>query len=84
METTDKKIILVPWDFSEKAEYALEHAINLGKNLNTDVGLLHIVKKEKEVEDATGKLNITVEETRKKYGVKAIPLVKVGNIFTTI
>lgn len=84
METTTKKIIMVPWDFSEKAEFALEHAIKLSKHLNTEVELIHIVKKDKEVEDATKKLNQTIEETQKKFGVKPLPLVKVGTIFTTI
>jgi len=84
METTTKKIIMVPWDFSEKAEYALEHAISLSKILNTDVELIHIVKKDKEVGDATKRLNQTIEETHKKFGIKPLPLVKVGNIFTTI
>jgi nucleotide-binding universal stress UspA family protein len=84
MEKTNKKIIMVPWDFSEKAEFALEHAIQLGKILDTDVELIHIVKKDKEVEDATKRLNQTIEETQKKFGVKPLPLIEVGNIFTTI
>lgn len=84
METTAKKIIMVPWDFSEKAEFALEHAIRLSKILSTDVELIHIVKKEKELEDATNRLNQIIEETDKKHGVKPISLIKVGNIFTTI
>jgi len=84
METTAKKTIMVTWDFTEKAEYALEHAIQLSKRLETDVELIHIVSKEKEVEEATQRLNAVVEETRKKYQVKPLILVKVGNIFTTI
>lgn len=84
MEKTAKKIIMVPWDFSEKAEFALEHAIQLSKILDTDVELIHIVKKEKEIEDATKRLNQTIEETGKKTGIKPLSLVIVGNIFTTI
>jgi hypothetical protein len=84
METTAKKTIMVPWDFTDKAEFALEHAIKLGKLLETDVELIHIVKKDKEIEEATKKLNVVVEETRKKFQVKPLILVKVGNIFSTI
>ncbi len=84
METTAKKTIMVTWDFTEKADFALEHAIQLSKRLETDVELVHIVNKEKEVEEATQKLNAVVEEARKKYQVKPLILVKVGNIFTTI
>ncbi len=84
METAAKKTIMVTWDFTDKSQFALEHAIQLGKLLNKDVELIHIVKKEKEIEEATKKLNDVVEETRKKFQVKPLILVKVGNIFTTI
>jgi nucleotide-binding universal stress UspA family protein len=84
METTAKKTIMVTWDFTDKAEFALEHAIQLSKPLNTDVELVHIVKKDKEIEEATKKLNDVVEATRKKFQVKPLVLVRVGNIFTTI
>ncbi len=77
--------IIVPWDFTEKAEYALLHAINYAKTLAKDLVLLHIVKKEKEVEPALQRL----EEDIKKYADKTdnIPIhgmVKVGDIFSTI
>jgi nucleotide-binding universal stress UspA family protein len=84
METAAKKTIMVTWDFTDKSQFALEHAIQLGKLLNKDVELIHIVKKEKEIEEATKKLNDVVEETRKKFQVKPLIVVKVGNIFTTI
>jgi nucleotide-binding universal stress UspA family protein len=84
METTAKKTIMVTWDFTEKAEFALEHAIQISKRLETDIQLVHIVKKDKEIEEATQKLNAVVEETKKKFQVKPLVLVRVGNIFTTI
>jgi nucleotide-binding universal stress UspA family protein len=84
METTARKTIMVTWDFTDKAEFALEHAIQLSKRLETDVELIHIVSKDKEVEEATSKLNNVVEEAKKKFQVKPLILVKVGNIFTTI
>jgi nucleotide-binding universal stress UspA family protein len=84
METTAKRPILVTWDFTEKSGFALEHGISLSKHLNTSVYLFHIVKKEKEVDEATGKLNEIIAEAKKKYNVEALPLIKVGTIFTTI
>ena len=84
METKDKKSIMVTWDFTDKAEFALEHAIQLSKLLSTDVALVHIVKKDNDIDEATKKLNDVIEETRKKFQVKPMALVKVGNIFTTI
>ncbi|KPK85955.1 MAG: hypothetical protein AMS27_06145 [Bacteroides sp. SM23_62_1] len=84
METKTKKIIMVPWDFSEKAEYALEHAVQLSKILNTDVELIHIVKKDKELDDASRRMDKILEEIENKHGIKPMSVVKVGNIFTTI
>lgn len=84
METKVKKSIMVTWDFTDKSEFAMEHAIQLSKLLSTDVALVHIVKKDKDVDEATKKLNDIIEETRKKFQVKPMPLVEVGNIFTTI
>jgi len=84
METSAKRPILVTWDFTEKSRFALEHGISLSKHLDTDVHLFHIVKKEKEVDEAAGKLNEIIEESQKKFNVRPLPLIKVGTIFTTI
>ena len=78
------KPILVTWDFSEKAEEALRHALNYSKYTETDVALVHIVKKQKEVEDATKKLNGKIEEIKSEFGKTVLGIVKVGSIFSTI
>jgi len=36
--------ILVPFDFSDHAEYALEYAVHLAKRLNAEIELLHVVE----------------------------------------
>jgi len=77
-------LILVPWDFSQVAEYALQHAIKLGNIIGSNIMLLHVVKKEKEIEQATEQMLEFVEETQKKYNVKPNILVREGNIFKTI
>ncbi len=76
--------IIVPWDFTEKAEYALLHAINYGNIIQRDIILLHIVKKDKEVEQAQKLLNEKIAEYKKDAKVNIHALVKPGNIFTTI
>lgn len=76
--------ILVPWDFSEKAESALLHAIDYSKLLKKEIGLVHIVKRESEIEDATEKLNAYTQEVEKNHGIKPFPIVKEGSIFTEI
>ena len=80
----EKNVILVTWDFSEKAEDALEHAVLAGKRLKNKVGLLHIVKKATEIQTATERINGILAN---KYGSeesKPLVFVKEGNIFTTI
>ncbi len=84
MEDKTKKPILVTWDFTEKSRFALEHGVNLAKHLKTDVTLIHIVKKDKEIDAAQVKMDALADETSKKYNVKTSTVVPVGNIFTTI
>jgi nucleotide-binding universal stress UspA family protein len=84
MEEKAKKPILVTWDFTERSGYALEHGINLAQHLNTTVTLIHIVKKDNEIDEAQVKMDTLAEETQKKYNVKTDTVVPAGNIFTTI
>ena len=78
------KPILVPWDFSQVAEYALEHAVHLANLIDSDVNLVHIVKGKKEVEEATEKMNKIADDCLKKFNVKPDFFVRVGTIFKTI
>jgi nucleotide-binding universal stress UspA family protein len=84
MEQKTKKPILVTWDFTEKSEFALEHGINLAQHLNTTVTLIHIVKKDNEIDAVQVKMDALAEETTKKYNVKTDTVVPVGTIFSTI
>lgn len=84
MEQKSKKPILVTWDFTEKSGFALDHGVSLAKLLNTEVTLIHIVKKDKEIDAAQVKMDALADETSKKYNVKVNTVVPVGTIFTTI
>ncbi len=79
-----KNPIIVPWDFSDKAEYALEHALNYSALSNKDVALLHIVKRSKDIEPALKKMEAKIDEIKEKYGRPVHAIVKEGSIFTTI
>lgn len=83
MERSEHKI-LVTWDFSDKSEYALAHAVKLMRQLGTQVELLHVVKKESETEATEKKLQEIADYSEQTYGVK--PLIKVieGSIFHAI
>ncbi|MCF6366375.1 MAG: universal stress protein [Bacteroidales bacterium] len=76
--------IIIPWDFSDLAEFALQHAEKMAKIVKCDILLLHIVKKKSEIEKATEKLESTVLEQGKKYGIRPKFVVREGSIFTDI
>ncbi len=76
--------IIVPWDFTEKAEYALLHAVNYSRIINKDIILLHIVKKDKEVEPALKILEEKTNDYKKEFDVPIHAMVKAGTIFSTI
>lgn len=80
----NRKPIVVTWDFTDKSEYSFQYAKILSDFLKTRINLLHIVKKDSEVSDATNKLNDVASSLESKYGCKPAVLVKSGNIFKTI
>ncbi len=81
---TNNRPIIVLWDFSELAEYALQHGEKIAKIVNCEIVLLHIVKKSSEIEAATEKMTAAVEEHYEKYGIKPKFVIKEGSIFTDI
>lgn len=76
--------VLVPHDFSAIADNAVSHAAKLAKSFNGEVYILHVVGKNKELEDARKKLDKVVEDTETKYGVSVAGIVRIGNIFEDI
>lgn len=80
----ERNTILVPWDFTPVADYALKHAIRVAKRVNNEISLVHIVKKASEVADAKKRLEETVEKTVVEHQIKPKVIVKEGTIFTTI
>jgi len=91
--------ILIPYDFSETADLALEHAISLVKQLNVDVVLLHIVEtpsiassfksvfrseEKKFHEHAEEELKKVAEEFSLKIGAKVHAITEVGKIYKKI
>lgn len=76
--------ILVPYDFTDVAHNAAAHAANLSAVLNTNITLLHIVKKDSERDDASSKLKEEAARIGKKLKVDIQSLVKEGSIFKTI
>ena len=85
MSEKKRSIILVPHDFSEVAENAVKHAIELCRLFNNELYLLHIVESgEKDVEaEVTAKLE-GIAKGLATGGLKVTALTKRGSIFETI
>jgi nucleotide-binding universal stress UspA family protein len=83
METLNHSII-VPYDFTEVTMNAVAHAVNLSKNLNAGITLLHIVKKESEQKEMEQQLEAEIQKIHEIYNVKPVGLIREGSIFKTI
>ena len=82
-----KKLIIVPWDFTNVAESALAHAVKIGRMVNNDICLLHIVDPSVTVKAEGEKralLKHIAEENSRKYNINIIANVIKGSIFTSI
>ncbi len=83
MENSERTI-LVPYDFTDIAMYAVEHAIDFSKGKNIAITLLNIVKKESEIKDLTEKLSEEANKICDSLGIKPRIIVREGTIFKTI
>lgn len=85
-EITDKETqtIIIPWDFTKVAHWALEHAVNFASITNAEIHLVHIVKKLKEAGDAEQKLKTNKAESEAKFNVRIKTAIREGTIFHAI
>jgi len=83
MEKLERPII-VPWDFSQVAENAFQHAVYISKALKRDILLLHIVAESKDVDSKKSKLKESADKLGNEYGKKPHVDIVVGNIFKSI
>jgi nucleotide-binding universal stress UspA family protein len=83
----NKKLIIVPWDFTQVAENALGHAAKIGRSVGGEICLLHIVdeniKPRQEGEKKT-LLRHIADEGNAKYNIAVTAQVKKGSIFNSI
>jgi len=93
MEKTTENIVLVPTDFTEVADFAIDHAAGIAKLMKGKVALLHVInketkaylKKENLTEDSIKeKLKAISLKVESKYNVKLVYIAEEGSIFTTI
>jgi len=82
-----KNLIVVPWDFTHVAAYALAHAVKISRMVGNEISLLHIVSSgisQKALTEARALLQKAVDENSKKYNVTLSWQISKGSIFNAI
>ena len=83
----DKKLIVVPWDFTPVAEHALAHAVKISRMVGNDISLLHIVDSGISASEEGQKkvlLQHLATENTKKYNLPISAQIVKGSIFSAI
>ncbi len=79
------KIILVPTDFTDVSDNAINHAIAVAQTVNGRITMVHIVPKKTFVEEGRTKLNMWLERINEgNHKVAIDAMVRVGTIFEDI
>jgi nucleotide-binding universal stress UspA family protein len=97
METQKKNTALVPVDFSEIANHALQHAVQVAKHFNNNLTLLHVIEESKMPsflsfgKDSTAgqteiaeKMNAIAAEIKTQHHIECKVVIKTGRIYKTI
>tara|TARA_B100000401_G_C52800428_1_gene718256 strand:+ start:1412 stop:2239 length:828 start_codon:yes stop_codon:yes gene_type:complete len=79
----NKKSFIVPHDFTSVGDIALEHAIAVAEPLDAQIFLLHVVAREKDINDAEKNLEKVCDKF-KESKIQLIPNVRRGSIFEDI
>lgn len=79
-----KKTILVPTDFTQVADYALQHAVRVSSVVHEEITLLHIVQTDDKIAEAKEKIEELVKDTKSKFNIQPASIVRCGNILVDI
>jgi nucleotide-binding universal stress UspA family protein len=78
------KIILVPHDFTKVGDVALDHAILMGKTIDADVAVIHIIENKKQIAEARAKLKALADRVVQEKSTPIQTVIRIGNIFEDI
>jgi len=90
---TFNNIILVPTDFSEVCENAVQHTLQIAKSIDFKVSLLHIINKDTKsylkdnklgIESIEKKLQDKIKEYKIKYKIDIDYIIKEGKLFKQV
>jgi nucleotide-binding universal stress UspA family protein len=79
-----KNLYIVMHDFTAVGDAALNYALHLGKRVNTEIKLIHLVSTSSEETKANSKVDEIISKTDLPSGVKLSKFVGVGSIFDDI
>lgn len=79
-----KNLYMVPFDFTPTSQKALNYALHIGKNVHTEIQLVHLSPTKSQGMAMKSKIEEVVKNTKVPESVQLSSLVKVGNIFTDI
>ncbi len=77
-------LLIVPHDFTSVGQKALEYAIYIGKKMDVEIQLVHIVAKNSQIDDAKQKLNAIIDALPSYSSIQFSSDVIIGNIFSDI
>ncbi|WP_306640904.1 universal stress protein [Sanyastnella coralliicola] len=78
------KKILVPTDFTKVGDTALNHAITVGKAIDAEVNVLHVIENKKFISEARLKLETLADRVKQESGFEINTIVRIGSIFEDI
>ncbi|MBU0488063.1 MAG: universal stress protein [Bacteroidetes bacterium] len=86
-------LILVPTDFTEVGDFAIEHAIGCAKQTSSRVCILHVINKDTKSylkknnltqDSVDSRLQQKADDVKAKHGVEVEYIVREGSIFSAI
>jgi hypothetical protein len=75
-----ERSIIVPWDFTEVANYALEHAYFIGKVTNRPVYLIHVTNKESKIEELQKQMQEVADKFMEGKEISVTAVVRKGKL----
>ena len=79
-----ERSIIVPWDFTEVANYALEHAYFIGKVTNRPIYLIHVTNKSSQIEELKKQMQEVADKFMEGKEIKVIAEVRNGKLTKTL
>lgn len=80
-----KRSIIVPIDFTEVSDFAMQHAYNIAKKTQMHITLVHVVSSSSEIDTKQEQLNQLADSFKKEHnGIEIHCIVRKGNLFKTI